>query len=70
LLKFVYTIHFIVSFCFSTYIIAKFPEVISLSATFVMLLIYGYLGVWVLVVGFLLVVRISPFRCAKATRRQ
>lgn len=70
LLKFTYTIHFILSFCFATFIIAKFPEVISTSITFVMLVIYGYMGLWVLLVGFLLVVRISSFSYARITRRQ
>lgn len=70
LLKFAYTIHFILSFCLVTFIIAKYPEVISASITFVMLVIYGYMGLWVLLVGFILVVRISPFRFAKTTRRQ
>jgi hypothetical protein len=56
LLKFAYTIHFIISVCLATFIILKFSEVVSTSITFVMLLIYGYMGVWVLFISFILVV--------------
>jgi hypothetical protein len=42
---------------------------VSPTITFVMLVIYGYMGAWVLLFGFLLVVSVYSFSCARITRK-
>jgi hypothetical protein len=69
LLRTIYVAHLVVSALFATYIIIDSPPVVSLTVTFVMLLIYGYMGVWVLLIGFLLVVSHFSLSCARTTRR-
>lgn len=70
LLKTAYIIHFIISCVLTTYILVKFPEVVSATVTFVMLILFGYMGVWVLLIGFLLVVQILSFSCVEITWKQ
>jgi hypothetical protein len=70
LLKTIYIIHLVVSAIYSAYIIVKYPEVVSLSITFIMIVIYGYMGVWVLLIGFMLVVNRIKFSYANITKKQ
>ena len=63
--KTIYFTHLILSTIFTTYILLTFPQVISPTITFIMLMIYGYMLVWVLVLNFIFIVTQILSRSAK-----
>ena len=68
--KVVYFAHLILNTLFTTYILIAYPRVISFTATFFMLLIYGYMLLWVLLLNCIFVVLYVVCRCARNRRRQ
>lgn len=54
--KVVYFVHLVISAIFTTYILAVHPSVIAPTITFAMLLIYGFMMVWVLLINFAFIV--------------
>ena len=57
--KIVYFAHLILNVIFATYILIAFPRVVSPTITFVMLMLYGYMLIWVLLLNCIFIV-INP----------
>ena len=64
LAKTVYFLHLIFSALFTTYIIITHHNVPSFTITFVMLIIYGYMIVWVLLLNFVFIVSMGVCSCS------
>jgi hypothetical protein len=56
--KVIYFVHLVLAALFATYLLISHPQVVSLSITFITVLIYGYMIVWVIVMNFILIVLI------------
>lgn len=65
-----YIIHLILIAVFTTCILAKHSDLIAASATGIMLFLYGYMGVWLLLISFLLIVRLILRRSSKNMKQQ
>ena len=70
LAKSVYFLHLIVSALFTTYIIVTHHNVPSFTITFVMLVLYGYMIVWVLLLNFVFIVPVPTLRSSTSKRRR
>ena len=68
--KIIYFSHLTLCAVFTTYILLVNPTVISFTITFVMLMIYGYMLGWVLLLNFIFIVALGLFRCARGRRRR
>jgi len=66
----VYIIHLIIIAVYTTFILFKYGPLITPSITFAMLIIYGYMGIWVLMVSFIFIVYLNIFRFLKNMRPQ
>ena len=56
LIKIIYSIHLILVLGYSIYLIAKFNQIVAPSITFAMIVIYGFMAVWLLIISFVLIV--------------
>ncbi len=65
-----YFVHLIIALIFSVYIIAKYPKIVSPTITFIMIVIYGFMLIWALLLTFILIVTHSVFSYANNTKRQ
>lgn len=65
LLTAVYLFHLVVIAIFTTCILVQHTDLIRASITFAMLILYGYLGVWVLIASFLLIVNFDSTQLCK-----
>lgn len=57
-MKILYFVHLVIALAGALYIILKHPQVVSSTISFAMLVIYGFMLVWALLLGFVLIVRI------------
>jgi len=69
LAKCVYFLHLVVSAIFTTYIIITHHNVPSFTITFVMLVIYGYMLIWVLLLNFVFIVNMPPLSFSTNNRQ-
>jgi hypothetical protein len=70
LVKTLYFIHLLIALGYSIFLIAKYNEIISTTITFSMIVIYGFMAVWLLIISFVLIVAVIILRYAKNIREQ
>ena len=64
LLRAAYFTHLVLALAFSIYLLTRYPALVSSTITFAMILIYGFMLVWLLLLSFILIVSWLPFRPA------
>jgi len=70
LLRIFYFAHLLLALAFSVYLLLKYNNIISPTITFAMIVIYGFMAVWVLLISFILIVMLVLSRLARGRRGQ
>lgn len=70
ILRSLLTIHLIVIAAYTAFILVKHHEIFKLTITFVMLIVYGFMGVWVLLINSILMVVYVLFSVVGSNKRQ
>lgn len=70
IVKILYFVHLVIALAGAIYIILKHPQVVSSTISFAMLVIYGFMLIWALLLGFILIVRTLSFSYASNNKKQ